>query len=182
MHLFLNEKYLGMAAVAILAIGLVFLIKTWPKDIHHTFSQHAATNKAASTYYIALFAIVLPLLALFLFAWFIPTFNMPSVFFALIALSLACQLTCTLVPEVGRYVKLHQALAGISGALLLPSLIMCMFASSLNSVDRTVVTICVVIMVAIFLLVASKRTRYALILQTVYFTAFFVPILVIAYI
>jgi hypothetical protein len=37
-------------------------------------------------------------------------------------------------------------------------------------------------MASILLLVASKRIRYALMLQTIYFIAFFAPVLVISYI
>lgn len=182
MDLLLNEKHYGLVALTILVIGLIILIRKWPKDIHHTFSQHAATNNVASIYYAALFTVVLPILAVFFFSWFVPTLNVPPAFSILIALSLACQLACTLVPEVGKYVKLHRALAGISGTLLLPSLTMCMFASGLDMVDRAVVTICATIMAMILLLAASKRIRYALMLQTMYFIAFFAPILVISYI
>jgi hypothetical protein len=182
MHLFLNEKYLGVTAVAILAVGLVFLIRKWPKDIHHTFSQHAATSNIASIYYAALFTVVLPLLAVFFFSWFVPTSSVPPTFSILIALSLVCQFACTLVPEVGKYVKLHQTLAGTSGTLLLPSLIVYMFAPVLDMADRALIIIFACIMATILLLVANKRIRYALILQTMYFIAFFAPILTISYI
>lgn len=182
MHLFLNEKYLGIAAVAILAIGLVFLIRKWPKDIHHTFSQHAATNRVSTIYYATLFAVILPVLAIFFFSWFVPAHNVPLVFSILVALSLVYQLACTLVPEVGKCVKTHQVLAGISGLLLLPALLMCIFASNIGMIDRALIVICCATMALVLLLVMSKRTRYALILQATYFTAFFAPILVISYI
>jgi hypothetical protein len=108
--------------------------------------------------------------------------NLPPAFIVLIGLSLVCQFACTLVPEVGKHVKIHQTLAGISGLLLLPSLILCIFASSLDVADRTVLAICAAIMTALLLLVARKKIKYALILQALYFVAFFVPIFVITYI
>ena len=182
MYIFLNEKYLGIVAIALLVTGLVFLIRKWPKDIHHTFSQHAAANRTSTIYYATLFAVILPILAIFFFSWFVPVHNVPSVFSILVALSLVCQLACTLVPEVGKYVKTHQALAGISGLLLLPALLMCIFASNIGMIDRAIIVICCATMTLVLLLVVSKRTRYALILQAMYFTAFFAPILVISYI
>lgn len=169
-------------AIALLTAGLIFLVRRWPKDIHHTFSQHAATNKASTIYYVVLFAAILPVLAIFFFSWFVPIFNVPPAFSILIVLSLVCQLVCTLIPEVGKYVKLHRALAGISGVLLLPSLIICTFAQGLDMADKALAIVGAVIMAIILVLVAGKKVRYALVLQTAYFGAFFVPILAISYI
>lgn len=182
MYLLLNEKYLGIAALAILIAGLIFLINKWPKDIHHTFSQHAATNRVSAIYYSLLFAIVLPALAVFFFSWFVPTFDISPIFTVLISLSLVCQFACTLVPEVGKYVKIHQTLAGVSGLLLLPSLAMCILAPNLDMTTKVVTAICAAIMTMVLFLVARKKIRHALILQATYFIAFFVPILIIAYI
>ena len=182
MHTILNEKYLGMAAVAILTAGLVFLVRKWPKDIHHTFSQHAATDRVSTIYYSLLFAVVLPILAAFFLSWFIPTFNISPAFTVLICLSLVCQYVCTLVPEVGKYVKMHQALAGISGLLLLPSLVVCIAAPNIGMADRIAIAISAIVMATVLLIVACKKIRYALILQSMYFIAFFAPILVISYI
>lgn len=182
MDLLLSAKYFGLIALATLVAGLIFLIIKWPKDIHHTFSQHAATNNRSSLYYSLLFAIVLPVLAVFLFSWFVPFFNVPSIFTVLVGLSMVFQYACTLVPEMGKNVKSHQTLAGISGLLLLPGLALCTLASGVSAMDKFICAICVVFMVAIAIAVTYKRTRYALILQSAYFTAFFVPILVISYI
>lgn len=182
MDLLINEKHLGLVALTILVIGLVFLIKRWPKDIHHTFSQHAATTKLSTIYYSALFAVTLPILAIFLFFWLVPTFGISPVFIVLVGLSLVCQYTCTLVPEVGYNIKRHQVLAGISGLLLLPSLILFITAPSVYIIDKIISAICMGVMVVIVLMVARQKIKYALILQSAYFTAFFIPILAISYI
>jgi hypothetical protein len=181
MDLWLNEKHLGIVSLTILIAGLIFLIKKWPQNIHHTFSQHAAANKVSTIYYSLLFAVVLPVLAVFLFSWFVPTFDISPLFTLLICLSLLCQFACTLVPEIGNKVKQHQILAGISGLLLLPSLVVCMFAPSLTEIDRLVIIIGIVIMTTVLLLVTRKKIKYALVLQSIYFTAFFAPVLIISY-
>lgn len=182
MDLLLNERYLGLVALTILVIGLVFLIKRWPKDIHHTFSQHAATTKLSTIYYSALFAVTLPTLAIFLFFWLVPAFGISPAFTVLVSLSLVCQYACTLVPEVGHNIKRHQALAGISGLLLLPSLVLFIIASNVDTIDKILTTVCMGVMAVIVLMVARQKIKRALILQSVYFTAFFIPILAISYI
>lgn len=182
MDLLINEKDLGLTSLAILAAGLIFLINKWPKDIHHTFSQHAATNTVSVIYYASLFAIVLPMLAVFLFFWLVPTFNISLGFTILIGLSLVCQYACTLVPEVGKKVRHHQVLAGVSGLLLLPSLIIFTFVPHIDAIDRFIAIICVAVMVVIITLAARHKAKYALLLQSVYFIAFFTPIVVISYV
>lgn len=182
MDLLFNEKYLGIISIGILFTGLLFLIKKWPKNIHYTFSQHAATNKASTLYYICLFTVTLPILAIFLFAWLVPTFNISALFVVLISLSLIFQYACTFVPEVGTNLKNHQLLAGISGLLLLPGLVVLLYASGVDSIDKIITVASMVIMTGIVIRAASHKTKYALILQSGYFIAFFAPIIAIAYI
>jgi hypothetical protein len=177
-----SEKHFGIISIAILLMGLLFLIKKWPKSIHHTFSQHATTSKASIIYYISLFTITLPLLAIFLLVWFVPMFNVPMVFIIFISLSLICQYACTFVPEIGANIKNHQLLAGISGLLLLPSLVVLLYIPGLDFMDKIITLISIVIMIGIVLRVIDHKSKYALLLQSVYFIAFFTPIIVIAYI
>jgi hypothetical protein len=182
METLFSEKYFGIVSIAILLMGLLFLIKKWPKNIHHTFSQHAATNKASIIYYISLFTITLPLLAIFLFAWLVPTFNIPALFIALISLSLICQYACTLVPEIGAGIKNPQTLAGISGLLLLPSLVVLLYVPGVDIIDKIITAISLFIMIGIIVRVADRKAKYILLLQSGYFIAFFTPIMTIAYI
>lgn len=182
MDLLINGKYLGAASIILLLIGLFFLVKKWPKDIHHTFSQHAATNKQSVIYYICLFAIVLPMLAIFLFGWLVPTLNVSVAFVILISLSLILQYACTLVPETGTNIKNHQALAGMSGFLLLPSSIVLLYASGIDLIDKVITAVSIVVMIGIVMRVVYNKVKYALILQTIYFIAFFTSIITIAYI
>jgi hypothetical protein len=182
MDLLLSEKYLGLASLTILLTGLIFLVRKWPRDVYHTFSQHAATNKASTIYYTSLFTVVLPILATFLFNWFVPAFNIPMIFTILISLSLICQYVCTFVPEVGKNVKSHQVLAGVSGLLLLPSLAVFIYVPSIDQIDKIITITSVVIMSGIVLQTSRRKTRYALLLQSAYFIAFFAPIVAISYI
>jgi hypothetical protein len=182
MDLLFSEKYLGLVSLTILLAGLIFLVRKWPKDIHHTFSQHAAAHNASTIYYICLFTVVLPILAVFLFNWFVPAFSISIIFIVLISLSLICQYACTFVPEAGKNVKSHQALAGVSGLLLLPSIAVLIFTPGIDQIDKAITIMCVAIMSVIILQTARSKTRYALVLQSAYFIAFFTPIVVISYI
>lgn len=177
-----SEKYFGIISIAILLIGLLFLVKKWPKDLQHTYSQHAAVNKASVIYYICLFTIALPMLAVFLFDWLVPTFNVSVLFIILISFSLICQYACTLVPEIGANVKNHHILAGISGFLLLPGLVTLLYAPGVDFSDKVITVVSIIIMIGIILRVASRKSKYALLLQSGYFIAFFTPIVAIAYI
>lgn len=182
MDLLFSEKYFGLASLTILLTGLIFLIRKWPRDIHHTFSQHAAVHNASIIYYISLFTVALPILAVFLFNWFVPTFNISMIFIVLISLSLICQYACTFVPEVGKNVKSHQVLAGVSGLLLLPSLAVLIFTPSIDQIDKVITIMSMAIMSLIILQAARRKTRHALVLQSAYFVAFFAPIVAISYI
>lgn len=182
-----NQTYMnfGLIAAVITVMGLLFLVRKWPKGSQYTFSQHSAAHKASTIYYSALFAVMLPLLLLFFIKWFIPTFKLSIWFTILIVLSAATQFTCTLVPESGGLKsKYHRLLAGCSAVLLLPAMYILIVSGNITTSMTMLAFTMLGIMLGItaFLAVAKGAHKYLLFLQAGYFACFFVAILGITYI
>lgn len=179
-----DYKILGLLSVVILLCGLIFVIIKWPQGKHLTFSQHVAKQKQSIIYYAALFTVVLPLLLLFFVGWFTPTFKLPVWFNIFIVTASVTQLACTLIPEVGDWkTKYHQALAGISAICLIPSLLFILLSNQIDSLSRLLAAMAVIIMLGIIYLLikgAGKHSHF-LILQSLYFAVFFIPVLTASY-
>lgn len=185
-----TEQYKNFILIVslITVVGLSVILKAWPYGINRTFSQHVARHKAGIIYYILLFLMILPLLLIYIFKWFIPTFNPPAVFGYLIIVASVTHFACTLVPETGgRKTFIHQMLAYTSADCLLPATILVALTPSVSSFGRVVAAISGLIMtgiVAIFVKAYAKdkgEHNYLLILQASYFTLFFLTLLVATY-
>lgn len=157
----------------------------WPQGKHMTFSQHVAQHKSATIFYFFLFAATLPLLNLFFIAWFAPTFDLPVWFNVFAILASVFQITCTLVPEIpGWRTKWHQVLAGISALLLLPLPIILAGSSNIEITDRIVAAVTLLVMLGVIVLAVRAQGKHPklLIVQTIYFAFFFIPILTASYV
>lgn len=176
-------EYFGLLVFVILVAGLAFVLWRWPQGIDKTFSQHVAVAPYRATYYALLFAVVLPLLLIFLLGWFVPTFGLPSWFGVSVTLAAMLQQACTFVPETGGWrTKLHRAFAGMSALFLLPPLVALVFTPGVPRAGKLLSALGLICMASIIVVAASQRgKRYQLMLQIAYYMAFFVPILGISY-
>jgi hypothetical protein len=180
----MDYRYFGLLSFAVLVCGLTFIVLRWPQGKHVTFSGHVAVAKHKIVYYIALFAVALPLLVLFFVKWFAPAFNLPIWFSVSLIISAVAQQACAFVPEVGGWkTRCHAILTGISALSLLPPLTFILASDHIPAIGRAVTFISLLCMASIITLLAIKRgDRYYLILQAVYYTAFFAPVLLISYV
>lgn len=179
-----NLKQLVSLAMVILVIGLIFIIYRWPQSKDKSFSQHVAIHKVSIIYYILLFSAVLPILILFFFGWFMPTFGLSAWFGFFVGLASITQYACTFIPETGGWkTKYHRILAGTSAISLLPALALVLQSDSIKLVSKTLVLFCLFCMtIIVVLLVRDKGVhRKLLFLQSAYYAAFFAPILIITY-
>jgi len=168
-------------SMLLLAAGLTLLVKYWPLGWWYSFSQHAAQAKSATIYYAVLFTIVLILLNVFVFAWFIPSFQISIIFGLLFLLSSILQVACTLLPEKGRTIKIHRQLAGASALLLLPCLGL-MYANGTDIGVRAVMLAgAITMIVSMLLLVLDKQKRVPFALQLLYYVGFFGPLLFVSF-
>lgn len=162
----------------------MLLVRKWPQGFHATFSQHAAAYRHTILYYNLLFTIVLPLLVLFFVGWFAPYFELPPVFTICLVISAVAQYIVTIIPETGGWkTRWHRIITAISALLILPALTVLLFAPSLSFVGRLIVLVGLFVMLGIlvFAVIVNGKHRYLLWLQAGYYTAFLMPILLVAY-
>lgn len=179
-----NARLLGPLSIVLLAIGLTFIPLYWRHDFHTTFSQHVAKQRWSIIYYIALFSVTLPLFFLFVAEWALPYYHLTLFFGGSIFLAAIFQLGCTLVIEKGqRRTFYHRLLAGASALCLVPPIAILTLTQSIPAKIRLLAFVSNVIMLAIISVVVLKKgkPRYFLLLQIAYFTAFFVPMLLLAF-
>ncbi len=172
-------------AVFILICGLLFLIYRWPQGKHMSFSQHAAAYRFTYLYYIVLFSITLPLLLLFMSRWFAPMFDLSVWFIVFIAISAAAQFIVVLIPDSGgKKSTYHRFFAFLSAILLLPALLMIIASDEVSNTGRLVSTFSLISMISVLGILIRNRAVHKdlLLLQTGYFTAFFMAILSASYI
>lgn len=177
-------KYLGLVAVTILILGLIIIVLKWPQGRHSTFSQHVAAHKVSIYYYTTLFSIVLPLLLLFFYGWFMPEFRLSPWFGYFIVLSSITQYASTLIPETGgKRSRYHRALAGVSAISLVTALLVILSADSVGLLAKslTIASISVMVVVVYIIVRGKGKHSHFLLLQSIYFAAFFLPILFISY-
>lgn len=92
------------------------------------------------------------LYALFLYRWFIPTFNMPGIFAWLITLALITHLATFIFPSTsGRVKKMHWWASYLTALLFIPIAFLLVAQSSLPTVGRLAVVTSLLIMVGISL-------------------------------
>lgn len=177
-------QHFGLLSALTLFIGLLFIIKNWPYGVDHTFSQHVARHNSAIIYYIFLFGLTLPILLIFFFRWFIPTFELTRWFGVLVLGVSAAQFACTLVPETGGIKStIHRGLAFLSADTLVPMLLILVFNSYVSALGKVVSVLALSMMIAIIYVMVKNNAkhRYLLFLQSTYFSVFFLAILTITY-
>ena len=175
-------KHLLFVALLILVTGLIVLAVRWPQGMGKTFSQHAAAQRFTIYYYIGLFTLVLPLLLAFFVGYLIPTLQLPTWFSVCIIFSMLTQYACTLIPETGGWkTTVHRVLAGISALLLLPCLQILLAADSVSQSDKSYIVFPFLLMISAVatLIVMKGQAKHALIIQAMYFAAFFSAVLVV---
>lgn len=180
----MDYEYFGLLATSILILGLIFVIYKWPQNRHKTFSQHVALRRPSIIYYSSLFLIVLPLLILFFINWFTPTFGLTLWFNAFVLIACAFQIVCTFLPETGgRKTSYHRALAGISAIFLIPAMMLLLITPVIHIAYKFLVALALFLMFSFIYIVIRSRgnPRNFLIIQSSYYAAFLLPIMIISY-
>lgn len=176
---------LGLIALLIIIFGLLFLVLKWPQSIHATFSAHAAAYRHTIMYYLVLFTIVLPLLVLFFVGWFVPHFQLSIWFSVCVVFSSIFEYLAVCVPEVGGLkTRYHRIFTFWSVIFLLPQMVFIILSNSISPIGRISALISLPIMLGIIGVVLVRRSnqRYHLLLQTGYYSAFFVTIMLATYV
>lgn len=150
-----------------------------------TFSQHAAQTKQSQLYYLALFSISLPAFAVFMFGWFIPTYELSFLFKLFTAVALLGNITAAIIPETkGKKVPIHRYAAFLASDCLVPLLIMIIFSSHFSNVARVIAGISVMYQIISISILLPKGGYHPKVLyfQATYIAVFHVSILAATFI
>lgn len=173
----------GAISVAILALGLAIIPVVWPYSTKHTFSQHIARHRSSTIYYCLLFTLFLPLFLSFFIGWFIPHFHLPPVLILCIAFVALTQYICTFIPETtGWKRQWHRVLAGGSAFGLIPIVASLLLLPYLSITILVYCSLTLMILLPIaFLHPYFHKFGESYIIQAIYYAAFFIPVLITAY-
>lgn len=177
-------RELGVISIAIIWLGLIFLIVKWPGNRAMTFSQHAAQSRAALIYYFFLFVFTLPLFYLFMTRWFVPRFHFADMFMWFYTAGISMQLVAVTVPETkGLKVFIHRNSAFLMSLLLMPLLTMILVNSNVDITARLITCTALVVQITIAAATIPKNGYHkdVLVLQATYIAVFHVSILAAVY-
>lgn len=177
-------QHLIAILVFFLAACLTITALVLPGGLSKTFSQRVANNRVAEVLYSLIFIVALPLLYLFFAAWFVPEKGINTLFLAFAATAVIFQIACTFVPERGgNMTVVHRVLTGISGAALLPLVLMIAITDHFSIEVRLVAWTCLIGMTSLLVIALShqKGYQYALLLQIGYYGLFFAAVLAATY-
>jgi hypothetical protein len=94
-------KPLGLLSIAIAWASLFFLVTKWPGSTSMSVSKRAAASRSAYASMAVMESIFLPMYLAFIATWFVHTFELPTVFTVLNAISVIGLLFAAWVPDVG---------------------------------------------------------------------------------
>lgn len=177
-------KIFGITSIAIIWLGLLFVLYKWPGNASMSFSLHAAQTKAGQLFYLILFLVSLPLFYLFIIQWFVPTFQFGWLFVTLVTIGVIGQFVAVLVPALpGKKELIHNAAAYTMGLTFIPLSFMIALAD-VSIVARYITGAAIVYMLMAPLLYAFVRRTHAyyLYFQAAYILAFHIIVLVATYI
>lgn len=180
----MDYKSLGLISIAIMWLGLFFLVYKWRGEPHMSFSLHAAANRKAYLFYLGLFVITLPLFFVFVVKWFVPTLNLPRTFIYLVIAAMVFQFVAALVPEVeGKRARIHRFSAGIVTFLLIPMTFMLVNAKHIPLSIRALAMAAALFMVIVWGLYVwiESFNKHFLYFQAAYVAVFHLTILACTY-
>jgi hypothetical protein len=116
-----NFRILGIFSIALIWLGLLFLIKHWPGDKSMSLSLRAGRTTGGQFYYFVLFFISVPMFYLFVTHWFIPALDLPPLYASLTTIGMVGQLIAAAFPAVrGQKEKVHNIGAYVMAFTLIP--------------------------------------------------------------
>ncbi|MFZ1258097.1 MAG: hypothetical protein WAQ25_01375 [Candidatus Saccharimonas sp.] len=162
---------LFLVPLLVLAIGLVYFIRKWPKGgVHATFSQHAASTVQATRYYIALFLVCLPPIVVWFVVWLVPTLQLPIFSVVAMIVAAAAQIIATSVPERAPNIELHRAITAVSLVAIIITTAFLWLSTHSNMVAGCLLMMLLIVAYASTL---RDRAKYPMLLQVGFYASFF---------
>ena len=127
--------YFGLYGLLFGTVAVVIMLYKWRGDKSMTLSLHAASHPSA---YLTM-GIAATVTALFIypffFWWFAPTLQLPPLFNWCIGIAAICQLLIGWIPDKpGRLSRVHNVLAFVAGAMIIPITILIALSLNISSV------------------------------------------------
>ena len=176
---------LGPIAVIILIISLIYAQLRWGPDYRKTFSRLVAQKQSSIIYYFIIFFIFLSLFSLFIITSFTTRLNLPTSFTLIYFLSVASQLICVIVPEIGgNKTRIHIVAAGIMSASVFVQVVLLICLVHLSTTSFVICTLSLLLMALIWLVIIFKHNfaKYELALQSIYFVSYLGALMAVYYI
>lgn len=160
--------------IIFLILGLTYLVIQWPSGgLYATFSHHAASTKEATRYYIALFLVCLPPVVAWFALWLMPHLRLPVTAFITIAIAVIVQIVAASIPERPPHVTLHRGVTAVSLGAILATLITIWYETRSNMIITALMILALII---IYAGIMGDRAKYPLLLQTGFYSIFFITL------
>ncbi|MCA9333475.1 hypothetical protein KC963_00325 [Candidatus Saccharibacteria bacterium] len=176
-------EVLGPISIAQLWLCLWFMLRRWPGNKSMSYSAHAAATRKGIIYYFVIFSLHMFLFYLFVANWFAPTFNLPTIFTAILLVAILGQFTALIVPTTGgKKTTLHDLASYLMYVMLVPLCLFITFSSNFSDFARFYATIAAIYMViSWFIFALNKHKDNFYLFQTLYGLSFHTSILVAMY-
>lgn len=176
--------YFGLIGLLFAALAIGFILYKWRSDKSMTLSLHAATNSQALIFFGVAATITALFLYPFLWWWFMPTLQLPSLFGWCVGIAAICHLLLGWVPDKpGKLSQIHNVIAFIAGAMIIPFTIMIAFSTAISPILKYASLIYLalsIVFIGLYFFVRSIR-KHSLIYQMIFYWGFFVIVLAAAY-
>lgn len=150
-----------------------------------SISKHAAKNRKYHISYAVFEIIIVGIFALFLFGWFIPTFALNTVITVTATIAILGTVLAAIIPDVGGKRSIIHGLGAYGMAICLLVMNIALLMSPEVAAPARIITIfCTIVMLIGGLIAATKfsyLSKNMLVLQSIYFLAFHIPILAATY-
>ncbi|MDN5274955.1 MAG: hypothetical protein JWP06_856 [Candidatus Saccharibacteria bacterium] len=179
-----NLHYFGLYGLLFGTLAIILMLYKWRGDKSMTLSLHAASHPSA---YITM-GIAATVTAIFIypffFWWFAPTLQLPVLFNWCIGIAAICQILIGWIPDKpGRLSRIHNILAFIAGAMIVPITIFIASSPVLSSALKYSALVYLglsLLFIFLYFFVRSTR-KHSLVYQMIFYWGFFTIILSAAY-
>ncbi len=177
-------RLFGILSVLLTWTSIGFILYVTERNLGRSVSHHAAVTARNHVIFGLIMTASLIFMFLFMYGWFIPYFQLPTIFSIIVGVALILELATTWVPLTTGWKYIFHQTSSYGAAILIPFLLFITLFSPKTSHIAAYVNITslavMVFLLYLFVFVKSARLRY-LIYQNTYVAAFHVAILATAY-
>lgn len=182
-----NWQYFDLVSVGAISIMLAILLITHYRQtgsLLGTVSETVAYSKSSNLIFSIVATLFFPLYVAFLWFWVGPLTSMADYFYYLLLISAICELILVWTPSTkGNSKKIHGITASLVAiAMLFAVLLLLSQGSNLNSAAKVSIYVFLTLVIALAILLVSKKFRkYTFLYESLYCISFVIVMSVIAH-